>query len=72
MKKKAKPKKRNPQDATLRNIRALKKQIADLRGRVKVLETIEERRWKAGFARLREEGQKLVFTDGTGTMEKGK
>lgn len=45
-----KTKKRNPQDATLRNIRALKKQIADLRGRVKALESLEEIRWKKGFA----------------------
>jgi hypothetical protein len=33
-----KPTKRNPQDATLRNIRALKRRVADLTQRVEMLE----------------------------------
>lgn len=32
--------KRNPQDATLRNVRALKKRIAALARRLKVVETV--------------------------------
>jgi len=34
-----KPKKRNPQDATLRNIRALKRRVSDLDARLKRLES---------------------------------
>lgn len=35
-----KKKKKNPQDATLRNIRALKKRVSDLKGKVDRLEFI--------------------------------
>lgn len=40
IKKAHKPKKRNPQDATLRNIRALKKRVDDLESRHVALLTV--------------------------------